>query len=69
MVNMKRSEALKLIEGLFELAPRFDNKTNAENLLSNLEELGMLPPYIPTNASGWEIGKGANAYINEWEQE
>jgi hypothetical protein len=41
---MKRSEVLKLIEGLFELAPRFPNEINAENLLSHLEQLGMLPP-------------------------
>jgi hypothetical protein len=43
---MKRSEVLKLIEGLFEIAPNHPNEDNAENLLSSLEQLGMLPPQI-----------------------
>jgi hypothetical protein len=58
---MKRSEMLKIIEGLFNLAPRFDNETNAENLLSTLEEIGMRPPY---NASEDD---GVDSF--EWESE
>lgn len=41
---MKRSEILKIIEGLFELAPNHSNDVNAENLLATLEDKGMLPP-------------------------
>lgn len=44
---MKRSEMLKLIEGLFEIAQKYPNQMNAENLLSWLDEKGMLPPRLP----------------------
>jgi hypothetical protein len=57
---MKRSEVLKLIQGLFELAPRFPNEINAENLLSHLEQLGMLPP---------NIDLFDYCIVNEWEPE
>ena len=33
---MKRSEVLKIIEGLFDLAPKYPNDLNAENLLATL---------------------------------
>lgn len=29
----------------------------------------MLPPSIPTGASGWDVGKGMPSYVNEWEDE
>lgn len=51
---MERSEVIKLIEGLFEIASRHSNEDNAENLLAHLEELGMSPPPNPeaTNIEG-----------------
>ncbi len=61
---MKRSEALKLIEGLFKLAPNFPAELNAENLLSHLEEIGMEPPNIKAKTGYYE-----NCYVNEWEPE
>lgn len=73
---MKRSEILKLIEGLFELASRseFDNKTNAENLLSTLEEKGMQPSkrlikihHIKMDHEG-ELNI-IEEYANSWEPE
>lgn len=29
----------------------------------------MQPLSVPTNFSGWNIGKGFSAYTNEWESE
>lgn len=36
---MKRSEVLKIIEGLFSIASNRTDEDNAENLLSTLEEV------------------------------
>lgn len=38
-------------------------------ILDFLEKQGMLPPSVPTGASGWEIRRGKPAFINEWEPE
>jgi hypothetical protein len=66
---MKRSEILNLIEGLFELAPKYPNDLNAENLLSNLEQLGMLPPKIFRKDPGHFLGDEFEYDVNEWEPE
>lgn len=72
---MKRSEVLKLIEGLFRLAmqEQSDEESHAENLLCNLEELGMSPPSmsLPTKAilNGQEINVGNITTVRIWEPE
>lgn len=81
---MKRSEVIKLIESLFEIAPNHDNNANAENLLCHLEELGMLPPGymkpIPFESDGkqyplipGDFRNNDNIWctpgVNEWEKE
>ena len=74
---MKRSEVLKLIEGLFNLATEpnneFPNDVHAENLLCNLEEIGMLPPKmigiydsVPTVTP---TGNHEYSYKRGWETE
>lgn len=76
---MKRSEALKLIEGLFQLELDLYPKHNpteifAENLLCHIEEtIGMLPPKAwvitnPDNPNFPEL-KYVKEYVNEWEEE
>lgn len=69
---MKRSDMLDVITKFsYRVSehPSFDNYDWARQLLNELERLGMGPPAIPTNKSGWEIGKGESAYVNEWEKE
>lgn len=68
---MKRSKMIELLCNEIHM----DDVTlhlwpsEANAILVTLEQAGMLPPSIPTNASGWEIGKGTPAYINEWDKE
>ena len=50
---MKRSEVVKLIEGLFNLALKFPNEMNAENLLCNLEHLGIIRPPARWRPHDW----------------
>lgn len=62
---------LKIIEGLFDIAPNHDNETNAENLLSTLEEKGMLPPrrlqiYSKTFANTWEPEDETEESLEQW---
>ena len=69
---MKRSDMLTLIREILEYTDKHDivkYDLKAEMLLSAIEQFGMVPPAIPTNASGWEVGKGTPAYINKWESE
>lgn len=69
---MKRSEVLKLIQGLFEVGADFDSATRAENILANLEEIGMLPPLNDSNAAYEEAARKKYAYWepeHEWEPE
>ncbi len=40
---MKRSEVIKLIAGLYIVGSDLDPETRAENLLCQLEQLGMSP--------------------------
>ena len=64
---MKRSEMLNKIKE--KLQNNIVEIDYAEQILKTVEELGMLPPSIPTNATGWEVGQGAPTHINEWEDE
>lgn len=71
---MKRSEALKLIEGLFQLELDLYPKHNpteifAENLLTHIEEtIGMLPPFShPFDRSLGEAESYTKNY--KWEEE
>lgn len=70
---MKRSEILKLIEGLFDIAHNHDNKTNADNLLCHLEAAGMLPPENPNKYDRTPtVIPGGDLYYSfkrEWEPE
>lgn len=66
---MKRSEMLKLIEGLYNLEinnypKNNDHETFAENLLCTLEEKGMLPPIEPGRCE-----QDLNLGVPEWEEE
>jgi hypothetical protein len=66
---MKRSEVLKLIQGLFEVSADFDSATRAENLLANLEEVGMRAPAVKKvtfrDIDGWLY---SDSYY-DWEPE
>jgi len=72
---MKRSEVVQIIADwgkpeIFMDVYAGNTLEWADNLLFTLEsEIGMYPPSIPTNASGWEIGKGAPSHLNIWEEE
>jgi hypothetical protein len=67
---MKRKEMLKIIEGLFLIANRFPAEMNAENLLSTLEDQGMLPPGWHDDSVGYIRSTGEYGFIrNEWEDE
>lgn len=61
---MKRSEVIKLIEGLFDIAGKFPNNINAENLLSHLEQIGMKPPLYR-----YEDGDLGSYIKYQWEPE
>lgn len=60
---MKLSEMLKLIAGLYEVGTDFDPYTRADNLLCQLEELGMCPPPDPTTTSPF------GGHACQWEYE
>jgi hypothetical protein len=70
---MKRSEVLKLIEGLFNIAMAGNNElpsdVHAENLLCHLEEVGMLPPSSKFFDPGHFTGDDFSFYANVWEDE
>lgn len=59
---MKRSEVVKMIEGLLDIGLDFDKATRAGNLLGWLEEKGMRPP-LPGGDLAGIIEDG------EWEPE
>ena len=61
---MKRSEVLKLIAGLYTVGIDFDPYTRADNLLCQLEEIGMLPPIEP-GRTVYDLDLG----VPEWENE
>lgn len=75
---MKRSEMLKIIEGLFNIASGFPNELNAENLLATLENAGMRPPecitevetegYWDSEGSYWS-GEKVKVKLRSWEPE
>lgn len=62
---MKRSEMIELIQKVIDTQHPLD----ADWILSFIEDLGMLPPSVYTNATGWEVGKGKSSYQNVWEPE
>lgn len=73
---MKRSVVLNLIEGLFRLAmdEQCDAEGHAENLLANLEELGMLPPSTGMRVEEFYTENGVAVLVeipdeNMWEPE
>lgn len=76
---MKRSEMLLHIkEMLLEIEDKKKNilsndlkfyDRQAADILDTLLGFGMSPPSVPTNISGWEVGKGLPLYKNEWEPE
>jgi hypothetical protein len=82
---MKRNEILKLIKGILECPTTFNcTTTGAENILSVLEERGMLPPlihksnYVPIGEGTFKFqdkelkGEMYRAYttpVHEWEDE
>ena len=64
--RMKRSEIVKLIEGLLEAGSSWATfNTRADNLLCHLEEKGMLPPSRIKITEDDSI----NCICNEWEKE
>lgn len=72
---MKRSEILKVIEGLYNLELNLYPKNNpsdtfAENLLCHLEDKGMLPPTITVLENQYNRQEGTYGFeVNEWEEE
>jgi hypothetical protein len=75
-VLMKRSEALKVIKGLLEVGLDFDTYARADNILCNLEELGMRAPwyfaYASTKKSRLESKEMSDSdylWIHDWEPE
>ena len=72
---MKRSEILKVIEGLYNLEMDLYPKNNpseifAENLLCHLERKGMLPPTIISLPESYNRTEGTYGFeVNEWEEE
>jgi hypothetical protein len=68
---MKRSEALNVIKhtalGMLEHTDRGDVDFYAEQILSDLEEAGMLPPYKYQNEpkETWSF----KPYYYEWEED
>lgn len=65
---MKRSEMLQSIRTKL-LGTPIDHDHFEDQILNTVEELGMIPPSIPTGVSGWDVGKGMPSYINEWTPE
>lgn len=67
---MKRSEMLKLIESIIDAGrDYYDNATRSDNLLSQLEQAGMLPP-TNKEKSFKLLDNGEMVYqVNEWEPE
>ena len=67
---MKKSEVKKLFLEFYEHQTSQNMRFTGDDFLYLAEHIiGMLPPSIPTNATGWEVGKGAPTHINEWENE
>lgn len=71
---MKRSEMIIYMTQEYQRSYRggmseMSHEERMEFLLDRLEEAGMLPPPVPTGASGWDIGKGASAYVFAWDEE
>lgn len=70
---MKRDEMVKKIskflQGYEDTGFKDEREDDADALLTMLERAGMQPPSIPTGASGWEVGKGAPSYVNQWEKD
>lgn len=69
---MKRSDFIKQLDLKLHTKWGYDmnlSLTDLHIIVKFCEDLGMLPPSIPTGASGWEVGQGMPSYINEWEKE
>jgi len=65
---VKRSEVLKLIKGLFEVGTDFDLEARADNLLCNLEQLGMRPPLYSIKIDDSLLGT-IEVLESKWEEE
>ena len=68
---MKRSEMIEIIEGMIKWADHHSPKVKAIEILTVIEEEGMLPPdYLsPTGCPCGLPGCTSEGIVNEWEPE
>jgi hypothetical protein len=72
--EMKRSEAVSIIQFYLYDSVVDDDleklKKDADQILTKLEEAGMLPPHHPKRmGSAWHVSSGWDDGVYEWEEE